>query len=173
MTIVACSADPLNAQVHANFGLFLAEKDPAQAERLYRRAILLDDGNPHALYNLGSLLDSQGRWEEASEAYRRAISVDPLHAYALFNLAIIVEDRLGDFAQAESLYERAVASRPSDEALRLDYASFLWVRMDRPEAALRHFERCMSDRELLKDRLGHCLRSRAVPLPPDLQALFE
>jgi tetratricopeptide (TPR) repeat protein len=64
------------AEVNAGlfFGMVGAD---ANAEILFRSAILKDPGNPVLHYDLGLVLAGQGRHAEAGEACRRALELDP------------------------------------------------------------------------------------------------
>ena len=69
-------------------------RDPELAERYFREASLLDDGD-------------ESRQEEAAAAYRKALEVDPYLVAALINLANIHYSR-DELAEAQALYERAI-----------------------------------------------------------------
>jgi tetratricopeptide (TPR) repeat protein len=59
-----------------------------EAERMYRGDQARD---PHALYNLGVLLEDTGRPSEAIDSYLAVIAVDPEFAEAHYNLARLYE----------------------------------------------------------------------------------
>ena len=67
--------------------------DLATAERLYRRVMLIDPGDPAAAFNLGNLLRAAGQKIEAEAAYRAAIKADPRFAEAWYNLAGLLDDQ--------------------------------------------------------------------------------
>jgi len=67
----------------------------AEAERYYKRAIVADPTYPLAEFNLGNLYDEQGRLAEAFDHYRRSLVLNPQYADAHFNLALLCE-RTGD-----------------------------------------------------------------------------
>src|SRR5215510_6314076 len=60
----------------------LAEEhdDLAEAERLYRRVMHMDPGDPAAPFNLGNVLRAAERPLEAETAYRAAVKADPAYA---------------------------------------------------------------------------------------------
>ncbi len=109
--------------------------DPVVAERRYRKALERDAGHPGARVNLGNLLYTQGRLEEAKAEYRAAIEAAPGYADAWYNLANIFDDEETADAAA-SAYE---------EALRLD-----------PDFADAHF-----NLGLLWEKQGQRSRARA------------
>jgi tetratricopeptide (TPR) repeat protein len=85
--------------------------DLATAERLYRRVMRIDPGEPAAAYNLGNLLRSVGRKVEAEAAYRAATKADPRFAEAWYNLADVLDDR-GEPDKALTCLKRAVEADP-------------------------------------------------------------
>jgi tetratricopeptide (TPR) repeat protein len=73
---------------------FLARVDPTFAD---------------AWYNLGDLLDEQGRSEAAIECLRTALRVAPDYADAMFNLALLLQ-RKDQYAEAADYWRRYLAS---------------------------------------------------------------
>jgi tetratricopeptide (TPR) repeat protein len=113
--------------------------DVALAERLYRRVVKLDPGDPAAAFNLGNLQRAAGRKAEAEAAYRAAAKADPRFAEAWYNLADLLDDA-GRATEAIACLERALAAEPShsdsifnlalllQRAERLSDASTYWRR---------------------------------------------
>jgi len=85
--------------------------DLAAAERLYRRAMKMDPGDPTAPFNLGNVLRAGGRTLEAESAYRAAVKADPAFAPAWYNLADVLDDQHRT-AEAVDCLERALAAEP-------------------------------------------------------------
>jgi tetratricopeptide (TPR) repeat protein len=81
------------------------------AERLYRRVMKLDPGDPAAAFNLGNLLRAAGRKAEAEATYRAAVKADPGFAEAWYNLADLLDDQ-GRTAEAIACLEKALAAEP-------------------------------------------------------------
>ena len=50
---------------------------PADAERAFRQAVRLDDGSPRYAYNLGLILQRQGRIAEARPWFEKTLALDP------------------------------------------------------------------------------------------------
>ena len=69
----------------------------------------MDRADPVIPFNLGNVLDAQGRRREAVLAYEQAIARDPAFAEAWLNLAAVKEDRP---VEAIALYRRALEARP-------------------------------------------------------------
>src|SRR5262249_56134279 len=86
----ALKADPGHAGAHVNLGRLLHESGRlAEAERVYRRAVLACGNEPLLLYNLAVLLEDMGRKSAAMDAYERALREDPRFADCHYNLALL------------------------------------------------------------------------------------
>lgn len=93
---------------------------------MLRRAVVVRDAA--AEYNLGAVLDLQGRWDEARSHYTRALAINPFHARAMNNLGVGVGvglDRHGDSPAAVALFERAIDISPSSAEFYVNYGSAL------------------------------------------------
>jgi hypothetical protein len=82
--------------------------DWVAAERHYRRALDLDDGDQSAAFNLANTLAAQDRGAEAQIYLRRALAIDPDFAEAWYNLAGFL-DAAADRAAAKESLEKALA----------------------------------------------------------------
>ena len=86
----ALQSEPAHAGAHVNLGRLLHEAGRfAEAERIYRRAILACGDEPLLLYNLGVLLEDMGRKSTAMDAYEKALRGDPRFADCHYNLALL------------------------------------------------------------------------------------
>jgi tetratricopeptide (TPR) repeat protein len=85
--------------------------DLDEAERLYRRAVMMDRSDPVAPFHLGNVLDAQGRAGEAALAWRVALQRDAGFAEAWFNLALGAEAH-GRPDEAVFDYRCALAASP-------------------------------------------------------------
>ena len=71
-----------------------------------------------AWYNLGDLLDDQGRPDAAIECLRKALRVVPDYADAMFNLALLLQGK-NQYAEATDYWRRYLANDShSDWAMR-------------------------------------------------------
>jgi tetratricopeptide (TPR) repeat protein len=86
--------------------------DTATAERLYRRLVNIDPGDPAPAFNLGNVLRADGRKTEAESAYRAAIRTDPDFAEGWYNLADVLDEQ-GRTDEAVACLKRAVAANPA------------------------------------------------------------
>ena len=88
----ASELDPDNAAVHVNLGtLYYHQKNWAESERSYKRAIAARSDYPLAHFNLGNLYDELGNWAEALEHYLVALRLEPDYADAHYNLALVYQ----------------------------------------------------------------------------------
>ncbi|XP_030565596.1 protein O-mannosyl-transferase TMTC2 isoform X2 [Drosophila novamexicana] len=79
-------------------------------ESLFRSAINVNP--PKALGNLGSVLSSQARYEEAKQVLQEAIRYRPNMADVHFNLGILHQNQQ-DYKSAVECFQRAIKFRPS------------------------------------------------------------
>jgi tetratricopeptide (TPR) repeat protein len=89
-----------------------------EAEAALRAATRVDPTFADAWYNLGDLLDEQGRSEAGIECLRTALRVAPDYADAMFNLALMLQ-RKNQYAEAADYWRRCLTTdRQSDWAVR-------------------------------------------------------
>jgi tetratricopeptide (TPR) repeat protein len=112
------------------------------AERLYRRVMKLDPGDPAAAFNLGNLLRAAARRAEAESAYRAAVKADPRFAEAWYNLADLLDDN-GRAPEAIVCLERALAAEPSHSDSIFNLALLL-QRAERISEALTYWRRYLA-----------------------------
>jgi len=91
--------------------------------------------------NLGTELQSQGRFDEAIVFYRTALTRDPLDAVSHSNLGSALA-ATGDVATAVIHYERALELAPGDADSHYNLANMLTAEERRPEA-IRHFREAL------------------------------
>ncbi len=108
-------------------------RDFEAAQRLYRRVMRLDPGDPTAAFNLGNLLRASGRKVEAEAAYRAATKADPRFCEAWYNLADILDDQ-SRTDKAVVCLERALEADP-DYADAIFNLGLLHQRKERHAAA--------------------------------------
>jgi tetratricopeptide (TPR) repeat protein len=115
-------------------GRVLSELDRLdEAEAVLRRAVAVRDAA--AEFNLGTVLDRHGRWDEAHERYTRALAINPFHARAMNNLGIGL-NRRGRSAEAATWFERAMAIAPNDADVYVNYGGAL-IQLRRFDDAVR------------------------------------
>ena len=158
----ALAGDAGNADAHAMLGAMLAEREQwVDAAAHFERAIGLVGNHPQLLTGLGQALMRSGRLEDARGLLEGATKADPTALEPAVYLAE-VEERLGNFAQAERKLDTAeqIARRQgTDVDLQ---RSVLLARMNQTEQALALLEHrkdlsgpARLQRGRLHDRLGH------------------
>lgn len=85
-----------------------------EAERCYRQILKAsgtrpDSPMPH--FNLGVVLEEQGRLDEAISCYRKAVEIDPSCAVAHYNLGVAFDSQ-GAIDESIACYRSAVGARP-------------------------------------------------------------
>ncbi|KAG8245339.1 Protein O-mannosyl-transferase tmtc2 [Homalodisca vitripennis] len=127
-------------------------RDWRNEESLYSSGIPVNP--PKAYGNLGSVLSSQGRMDEAERAYNLALKYRPNMADVHYNLGILLQGR-GQFEEAIKSYHNAIQCRPSLALAHLNLGQLLASR-GHCEEAERVFRRCATlDVTGLKDPRLH------------------
>jgi tetratricopeptide (TPR) repeat protein len=121
-----------NAAVHAEER---GEKQKAIA--LYEEILELDPKYAAACINLGTLSFHERRFERAEQYYRRAAEADPGYVLAYFDLGNVL-DEVGRLEESVVAYQRALALSPRYADAHYNLA-LAYERLDRPRAALRHW----------------------------------
>ncbi|XP_075225931.1 protein O-mannosyl-transferase TMTC2-like [Lycorma delicatula] len=121
-------------------------------ESLYRSGIQVNP--PKSWGNLGSVLSSQGRMDEAEFAFKKALEYRPNMADVHYNLGILQQGK-GQHEEAITSYQLAIQFRPSLALAHLNLGQLLSSkgRCEEAEAILR---RCSQlDGTGLKDQQTH------------------
>ena len=112
VVIQGLAVDPDNVDLLNHKGVFSVRLgDAVAAEAAYRRAISVKPDIAANHYNLGNLLKTLKRLDEAEEAYRGAIAVMPDYAEAYSNLGNLLKEQQR-LEEAETAYRRAIALMP-------------------------------------------------------------
>jgi tetratricopeptide (TPR) repeat protein len=86
--------------------------DNIAAARMLAASLEREPNNPESHYNLGLVLASLGRNNEAEESYRRGIALKPNSVDGHNNLGVLLES-LGRYEEAEASYRHAIAIAPT------------------------------------------------------------
>jgi Tfp pilus assembly protein PilF len=112
---------------------------PAEAERVYRAALLVVPADPGVTHNLGVAIAAQGRHRDAIGCFDEALRADPGYVSAYYNRAVALI-RLGETQEAIKAFERAAQLDPQHyEAHRT--LGFLWLARGERGRALDHLAR--------------------------------
>ncbi|MDQ2834306.1 MAG: tetratricopeptide repeat protein [Acidobacteriota bacterium] len=119
--------DPKEARAQELMGVIRFEQgDAVGAETLFRSAIENNPALASAHANLGSLLESTGRPDEARSEYEQSLHLDPVQPQAARGVASVSEQQAlvlaqsGQTGQALTLLEHARTLAPSDPELAYD-----------------------------------------------------
>ena len=97
--------------------------------------------NLRAYINLGCLLLSTGRLQEATGEYEQALRIKPDYGYAHYYLGNVFLQE-GKVSDAIGHYEQALRIKPDYADAHVTLGAAL-VRLGRPEDAIRHFEEAL------------------------------
>lgn len=86
-----------------------------QAYTEYQRMTLIQD-SALTRNTLGTILNNEGKLQEASEQYQKAISLNPSYAFSYFNYAQL-DLTQGQIAEAIPLYKQAIQLLPTEGAI--------------------------------------------------------
>lgn len=129
------------------------------AVAVLQEAVRLFPGDLTVRFQLGSVLERQGRAAEAERAFRDVLSEDPLYAPALNYLGYMLADRGERLEEAISLIQRALKVEPHNGAYldSLGWAYFQANRIDLAEAHLRKAAEQRVRDSAVQDHLGDLL----------------
>jgi tetratricopeptide (TPR) repeat protein len=116
---VLAAAFEHSEDVYALAHRLLRSGDRQSAERAFRRSLELAS-SPAAAYDLGYLLQQQGRYAEAATSYELATQISPPKAYVLYNLATVLS-KLERLDEAAVNFKRAAALDPSNPFILYDW----------------------------------------------------
>lgn len=107
----------------------------------YQRALQLHPQHNRALFNLGNLLKSQEKTEEAIVLLKESIKYGPDFADAYSSLASLLAEQ-ERFKEAEDIYQAGIKNCPDSSDLHNNYAVFL-VDSGSPEKAVAHYQQAI------------------------------
>ncbi|CAJ1057168.1 protein O-mannosyl-transferase TMTC2-like [Xyrichtys novacula] len=130
----------------------LRNRDWQNEEMLYKSGIYVNPAK--AWGNLGNVLKSQGKMEEAEQAYRNALYYRSNMADMLYNLGLLLQES-NKFSEALHYYKLAIGSRPTLASAYLNTGIIL-MNQGRHDEAKRTFLTCADiPDENLKDPHAH------------------
>ena len=100
-----------------NSGIALTEANrPYDAIPLFRKALVLEPGNPLLWLNLGIAQQRTGDYEEAIESFQRALGFDANISEAWFSMGLIFYE-MNEFDLSENCYNSALLNNDGDPRL--------------------------------------------------------
>ncbi|MEM8556596.1 MAG: tetratricopeptide repeat protein [Bacteroidota bacterium] len=118
-----------------------AQRNPADAERLYRQALEVQPALADVRVNLGRLLQAQGRIAEAEEAYRTALAEHPWLPQVHYNLGTL-QLQQGQAEAAVASLREAITLDPNHGDALTNLGVYHAMQNDAREAR-RFFERAV------------------------------
>jgi tetratricopeptide (TPR) repeat protein len=112
----------------------LAESDPAGARKMVEQAARDNPRCFQCQYDIGVLLESEGKIADAARAYQKALSIHPIHLQSVINLSNLYV-REGDLPRARQVVSAAVRAAPRELGLRNQLAAVLLASRKLKEAA--------------------------------------
>jgi len=122
-----------NAAVHAEEG-----GDKQKAITLYEKILEIDARYAPACINLGTLYFHLHQFSRAEDFYRRAVQADSDYVLAYFDLGNVL-DEVGRLEESVAAYQKAISLAPRYADAHYNLA-LAFERLDRPRAALRHWQ---------------------------------
>ena len=111
----------------------MAEQKPAEARTAFEKSLALQPEQTESRFQLGEIDLQEEKREQAGQRYAEVLARDPRHAGALTGVGVLAY-RAGNYTQAESALQRAVAAAPSYQKAHYFYALTLRKLGKQPEA---------------------------------------
>ena len=131
----------------------LAERRYGEAHAAFQTALEKRPDNPGLLNDIGALLETQGRHEEAIARYREALRLRPQYQIAIINLAGMLartgslletqgrhEEANVRYGEAHAAFQTALEQDPNDPGLRSSIGVLLSKQGHQEEAIVRFRE---------------------------------
>ena len=132
------------------------------AERITRDWLEARADDPDFRFQLGALLERQGRFEEAEAEFRRVIAAKPDHDLALNYLGYMLADGTDRLEESEQLIQRALAEDPYNGSYldSLGWVQFRQGDLSLAEPNLLRAQQCMPENSVVLDHLGDLYRAK-------------
>jgi len=135
----------------------------AEAERLYRAILAVQEGLAPVHWNLGVVLKAQDRFADALEQFTRVGGLDPAWRGLHFNRGLCLQ-KLGRTAEAAEAFALAVEAEPEDATTRYNLAA-AWRELGRLPDAVTQAEAALMLRPDLLDAHLLLAKLRTAMLP--------
>ena len=112
------------------------------ALRWYQAAVATHPANPESHYNLGLVLQQEGKLDEAIAEYREAIRLDDTYSPAHNNLGVALREK-GDLAGAVTAHRKAIELDPKNAAAYTNLGNDL-ADQGEPDRAIAAYREAMT-----------------------------
>ena len=148
--------------VHALLRHHVTAGDLPAAEAIARRWLADRVQDQNFRFQLGALLERQGKLEEAEAEFRRVIAADPAHDLALNYLGYMLADRTDRLEESEQLIQRALDEDPYNGSYldSLGWVQFRKGDLGLAEPNLLRARQCMPENSVVLDHLGDLYRAK-------------
>ncbi len=126
---------------------------PAEAEQFLRKAIRQDKAISKLHYNLGHILEVQGKLKEALSSFRTASKLDPNDEWVLVNLGVVY-GKMSRLEEGIATCRKALKVNPSNVAALSNLGQFLW-RSEQVGEARKVLERAIEIQPEFPQALGN------------------
>jgi tetratricopeptide (TPR) repeat protein len=151
--------DPVAGEISRGF-IARSRKQPAEAERHYRKAAELDVTGRRGDVELSSFLANEKRWADARAVFETRLAKDTGDTFAAYMLARLLQTEGVDLARAIELFDRYLAAPPLEGGPTHADA---WLRKGQAFAALgRRADAIAAVETSLKLQPGHAAAAREL-----------
>ena len=131
----ALQRDPKNPDIALNLGNAYRKRDVGQGGKAYENYKLATELNPRFAYpwvRIAKIYETQKQWDLVLENLNKALQVDPNFSLAYYELFYYYFFAKQDFAQAESILNKYIASRAGEDHVDDDYmySQLCWAKKD-------------------------------------------
>lgn len=148
--------------VHALLRHHMEAGNLPAAEEVTRQWLAERPADPTFRFQLGALLERQGRLAEAEAEFRRVIAAEPDHDLALNYLGYMLADRNDRLEESEDLIQRALDEDPYNGSYldSLGWVQFRKGELGLAEPNLLRAQQCMPENSVVLDHLGDLYRAK-------------
>lgn len=135
-------SDSLKVVYYMTWARTIWWKDNYQAASSYLDSVLaIDPRHPQAIASKGSILNNQGRRQEAIALFDSALAIDPSFARARWNKAVALA-HLGKVEEGLAIVDSELQRSPNEYYL-LNLKGWMLCSLDRCEEALTYHDLCL------------------------------
>ncbi len=116
---------------------FFEKKDFSKSEKIYEKALQVEENDAHAHNNLGNAYDQLGKNKKAIEAYQNALKIISNYSFPYNNLGNSLS-KLGKYEEAIQCFQKAIRLNPDDAVPYINLGNALFALGNYKEAILAY-----------------------------------